>query len=139
MAGGAELENLRLQAGRFQPGCLGSTNQGGVTRTGSIMAKRKKRSKVQKGKGATARGKARKASKSTRGKASKRTVARAKSKRARVKNGTRKKVQRKKQPGAPTVVVDVIEKPAPGVITITEFEETEVREGIPGRGEPEEC
>ena len=44
-----------------------------------------------------------------------------------------------KQPGAPTVetvVVDVIEKPAPDVITITEFEETEVREGIPGRDEP---
>jgi len=45
-----------------------------------------------------------------------------------------------KQPGAPTVetaVVDVIEKPAPDVITITEFEETEVSEGIPGRDEPD--
>ena len=45
-----------------------------------------------------------------------------------------------KQPGAPaveTVVVDVIEKPAPNVITITEFEETEVSEGIPGRDEPD--
>ena len=50
-------------------------------------------------------------------------------------------MQRMKPPGAPTVetvAVDVIEKPAPDVITITEFEETGVREGIPGRDEPEE-
>jgi hypothetical protein len=35
-------------------------------------------------------------------------------------------------------VVDVVEEPAPGVITVTEFEETEIRE--PGTGEepPEE-
>ena len=49
-----------------------------------------------------------------------------------VKKAARKKVQRMKQPGAPaveTVVIDVIEKPAPDVITITEFEETEVSEG----------
>ena len=88
----------------------------------------------------TQRGKARKAAKSTRGKASKRTVARAKRERMGVKKAARKKVQRMKQPGAPTVetvVVDVIEKPAPDVITITEFEETEVRQGIPGRDEPD--
>jgi hypothetical protein len=57
-----------------------------------------------------------------------------------VKKAARKKVQRMKQPGTPvveTVVVDVIEKPAPDVITITEFEETEVSEGIPGRDEPD--
>ena len=73
------------------------------------MAKLKKRAKAQQRNPVTARGKARKATKS-------------------------------KQPGAPpveTVVVDVIEKPAPDVITITEFEETEVREGIPGRDEPD--
>ena len=104
------------------------------------MAKLKKRSKVQQRNRVTARGKARKATKSSRGKASKRTVARAKPKRMRVKKAARKKVQPMKQPGAPTVetvVVDVIEKPAPDVITITEFEETEIRERIPGRDEPD--
>src|SRR6516165_659204 len=101
------------------------------------MAKLKKRSKVQQRNQVTARGKARKATKSTRGKASKRTVARAKPKRMGVKKATRKKVP----PGAPTVetvAVDVIEKPAPDLITIREFEVTEVREGIPGRDELEE-
>ena len=104
------------------------------------MAKPKKRSKAQQRNPVTARGKARKATKSSRGKASKRTVARAKPKRMGVKKVARKKVQRVKSPGAPTVetvVVDVIEKPAPDVITITEFEETEIREGIPGRDEPD--
>ena len=88
------------------------------------MAKLKQRSKVQQRNRVTARGKARKATKPTRGKASKRTVARAKRERMGVKKAARKKVQRMKQPGAP-------------VITITEFEETEVREGIPGRDEPD--
>ena len=88
------------------------------------MAELKKRSKVQQRNRVTAHGKARKATKSSRGKASKRTVARAKPKRMGVKKAARKKVQRMKQPGAP-------------VITITEFEETEVREGIPGRDEPD--
>ena len=104
------------------------------------MAKLKKRSKVQQRNRVTAHGKVRKATKSSRGKASKRTVARAKPKRMGVKKAARKKVQRMKQPGTPvveTVVVDVIEKPAPDVITITEFEETDVREGIPGRDEPD--
>ena len=104
------------------------------------MANLKKRSKVRQRNRVTARGKARKATKSSRGRASKRTVARAKPKRMRVKKAARKKVQPMKQPGAPTVetvVVDVIEKPAPDVITITEFEETDVREGIPGRDEPD--
>jgi hypothetical protein len=36
-----------------------------------------------------------------------------------------------------TVVVDVIEEPVPGVITVTEFEETQVRERIQGRDESE--
>ena len=105
-----------------------------------IMAKLKKRSKAQQRNRVTAQGKARKATKFSRGKASKRTVARAKPKRMGVKKATRKKVQRMKPPGAPTVetvVVDAIEKPSPDVITITEFEETEVREGIPGRDEPD--
>jgi hypothetical protein len=89
------------------------------------MAKRKK---AQQRKRVIARGKARKASKSVRGKAAKRTVSRPKIKRAVVKKVGRKKVQLK-QPRAPeveTVIVDVIEQLAPGVITVTEFEETEV-------------
>ena len=89
------------------------------------MAKRKKRAKVQKrGKllsgNSAKRGKARK---SARAKAAKRTVARAKPKRARAKKTARKV----KQPIAPvveTVAVEVIEQPAPGVITVTEVEET---------------
>ena len=103
------------------------------------MAKLKKRSKVQQRNRVTAQGKARKATKFSRGKASKRTVARA-TKRMGVKKAARKKAQRMKQPGAPTVetvVIDVMEKPAPNVITITEFEETEVSEGIPDRDEPD--
>jgi hypothetical protein len=94
------------------------------------MAKRKKGSKVQKrgklprGNSAT-RGKASKVSKSARGKATKRTVARAKPKRTPVKKAARK--ERIKQPVAPvveTVAVEVIEQPAPAVITVTEGEET---------------
>ena len=89
------------------------------------MAKRKKRSsKVQNKKGAKARPKAKKLSKAARGKAVvKRTVARAKPKRAPAK-------KRMKQPTAPaleTVAVEVIDQPAPGVITVTEVEETELR------------
>ncbi len=102
------------------------------------MAKRKKRAKVQR----RASGQARKVSKSARRKATKPTVVRVKPKRAGVKKAARKKVQRKKQPSAPaveTAVVDAIQEPVPGVITVTEFEETEVREEIPGRDEPEEC
>ena len=92
------------------------------------MAKRKKKSKVQKrgklrrGNSAT-RGKARK---SARVKAAKQTAAKAKSKRAPVKKATRK-VRQPVAPVVETVAVEVIEQPAPGVITVTEVEETEVR------------
>jgi hypothetical protein len=90
------------------------------------MAKRKKGSKVQKRaklpKGKTAnRGKARKVAK-----AAKRTVAKAKPKPAPVKKVARK-VKRPVTPVVETVAVEVIEQPAPGVITVTEVEETEVR------------
>jgi hypothetical protein len=80
---------------------------------GPIMAKRKKQSsKVQKKVGVRARPKAKKPSKAARGKAAtKRTVARAKLKRA---------------PAARPVVPAV--ETAPGVIIITEVEETEVRQ-----------
>ncbi|MFY9841210.1 MAG: hypothetical protein WAK55_33020 [Xanthobacteraceae bacterium] len=89
------------------------------------MAKRKKQSsKVQKKKGAKARPKAKKLSKAARGKAAaKRTVARAKPKHAPAK-------KRMKRPTAlvvETVAVEVIEQPAPGVITVTEVEDTELR------------
>jgi hypothetical protein len=81
------------------------------SRQGEIMAKRKKASKVQKKKGATARPKARKVSKAARGKATKQT---AKPKPAPVKKAARKV----KQPVAQvveTVAAEVIEQPAPGV------------------------
>jgi hypothetical protein len=93
---------------------------------GSIMAKRKKGSKVQ------SRAKLRRANSARRGKArkvakaAKRTAARAKPKPAPVKKAARKV----KQPVAPvveTAVVEVIEQPAPGVIAVSEVEETEVR------------
>ena len=79
------------------------------------MAKRKKQSsKVQKRKGAKARPKAKKLPKATR---------RAKPKRAPVK-----KAARPVAPAVETVAVEMIEQPAPGVITVTEVEETEVRQ-----------
>jgi hypothetical protein len=92
---------------------------------GSTMAKRKKQSsKVQKKKGAKARPKAKKLPKAARGKAAaKQTAARATPKSAPAK-------KRMKQPTAPaveTVAVEVIERPAPGVITVTEVEETKLR------------
>jgi hypothetical protein len=93
------------------------------------MAKRKKRSTIQKrakprrGNSAT-RGKAHKIAKAARGKPTKRTVARAKSKRSPVKKAAPKVVRRMKEPAVETVVVDLIEQRAPGVITVTEVEET---------------
>ena len=89
------------------------------------MAKRKKRAKVQPKKRAkprrrraAVRDKARKVSKSARGKAMKPTVAGVKPKRAATKKAVRKKEQGMKPPGpeVETVVADVIEEPAPGVI-----------------------
>jgi len=80
------------------------------------MAKRKKGSKVQKKRGATARGKARKISKSASAKATKRPVAKAKPKRAPVKKAAPKEVR----PSAPVVETVAVEKPAPDVVTVTE-------------------
>jgi len=96
----------------------------------------KKRAKVRRGSSA-ARGKTRKASKQRAG-VTKQTIARAKPKRATIKKAVRKKEQRMKPPGpgVETVVVDVIEEPAPGVITVAEIEETQI---AAGRNEPEEC
>ena len=68
--------------------------------------------------------KAKKLSKATRGKAAaKRAVARAKPKRVPVK-----KAARPVAPAVETVAVEAIEQPAPGVITVTEVEEMEVRQ-----------
>ena len=78
---------------------------GAPTRTGEIMAQRKKQSKAPKRKAATVRGKARKVAK-----AAKRTAARSKPARAPVKKAER----RIKQPVAPaveTVAAEVIEQP----------------------------
>ncbi|MFZ1152116.1 MAG: hypothetical protein WAR76_20680, partial [Xanthobacteraceae bacterium] len=69
------------------------------------------------------RGKARKVAKAA--KATRRTVAKAKAKpkRAAVKKAARK-VKQAVTPVVETVAVEVIEQPAPGVITVTEVEET---------------
>ena len=77
------------------------------------------------------RGKARKAAKAS--KATKPTVAKAKPKPAPVKKAARK-VKQPVTPVVETVAVEVIEQPAPGVITVTEVEETVVRQQSPGSG-----
>ena len=90
------------------------------------MAKRKKGSKVQKRaklRSSAKRGKARKVTKAAKGKATKRTVASAKPKPAPVKKAARK-VKQPVTPIVETVAVEAIEQPAPGVITVTEVEET---------------
>jgi len=89
------------------------------------MAKRKKQSsKVQKKKGAKGRPKSKKLSKAARGKAAaKRAVAKAKPKRPPMK-----KAARPVAPAIETVAVEVIEQAAPGVITVTEVEETKVHQ-----------
>ncbi len=110
------------------------------------MAVRKRRATVKKGK-SIARGKVPKASKSAGGRAAKPTVAKptkrlakAKLKRAGAKRVSRKKVRPTKpamSPAVETIIADVIEEPVPGVITITEFEETEVREEGEGPEHPD--
>jgi hypothetical protein len=111
------------------------------------MAQRKKRVTARKRK-STVRGRARKSSSSVRSKATKRTATKlrakkdvAKAKRAKAMKASRKKLRPLKPPTAPvveTTIVDVVEEPAPGVITITEFEETDVREPGPGEEPLEE-
>jgi hypothetical protein len=92
------------------------------------MAKRKKGSKVQK------RAKARKGSSAkhvkARSRAQAKTVAKAKTKR----KPTKKTAPRMKKPAVETVIVDLIEQPAPGVITVTEIEETVQRGESPSPG-----
>jgi len=93
------------------------------TRTGvSIMAKRKKGSKVQK-REKLPRGTSAKLRKARKAAPAKRTVAKAKPKRSPVKKAARK-VKQPVTPVVETVAVEVIEQPAPGLITVTEVEET---------------
>ena len=88
------------------------------------MAKRKKKSKAQK------RGKLRKGNSATRGKqrkspgakAAKQTVAKANPKRAAVKKAPRR-IEQPVVTAVETVAVEVIERPAPDAITVTEVEE----------------
>jgi len=71
----------------------------------------------------------------------KKRLAKQKPKRAGAKKVARKKVRSTKSPIAPvveTMITDLVEEPVPGVITITEFEETVVREEGEGRETPEE-
>jgi hypothetical protein len=99
---------------------------------GTIMAKRKKGSKIRSRAKLQRRAKLRRAISAKRSKArkaaktAKRAVARTKPKRIPVKKAARK-VKQPVVAGVETVAVEVIEQPAPDVITVTEVEETEVR------------
>jgi hypothetical protein len=93
------------------------------TKTGvSIVAKRKKASKVQK-RAKLRRGTSAKLRKARKAAPAKRTVAMAKPKRSPVKKAARK-VKQPVTPVVETVAVEAIEQPAPGAITVTEVEET---------------
>jgi hypothetical protein len=84
------------------------------------MAKRKKGSKVQK-REKLPRGTSAKLRKARKAAPAKRTVAKAK------RSPVREAARKVKQPVTPVVemvAVEVIEQPAPGVITVTEVEET---------------
>jgi hypothetical protein len=111
----------------------------------AIMAQRKKRATLRKRK-STARSQGGKTRKPTRDKAAKRTVAKSKPRKRLAKTMPKRTVAKKVAPKrarpvppsvstVETVTVDVIEEAAPGVITITEFEEREVREESPEQPE----
>ena len=110
------------------------------------MARQKKRTAIRRRRSAV-RGKSRETSRSARGKTAKRPAAKpmpkkrltkAKPRRARAKKALRQPIQSERIPVRESVIVDVIEQPVPDVITITEFEETEVREESVDRVQPEE-
>ncbi len=92
------------------------------------MAKRKTKAKARRTKRATgksvARKRLRKVSLSTKRKRAKRIRSRTKRKGAQ----RAQTIKRSTTPLVETVVVDVIEEPVPGVITVTEFEETDIRD-----------
>lgn len=96
------------------------------------MAKRTKRTTARKAK---TRGKRQTRAKNTKRKAAKqlgkarpkRQMAKAKAKRSVAKRSASKQPMTPTQPSAlqsATTIIDVIEEPAPGVIVVTEFEET---------------
>jgi hypothetical protein len=100
------------------------------------MVQRKKRATASTGK-STARGKVRTGSKSARKKAAKKAMpTKLKPKQAGAKKVARKKVRPKKPP-VEAIIADTVEEPVPSVITITEIEETEVREEGEGAKTPE--
>ena len=71
----------------------------------------------------------------------KKRLTKAKPSSARTKKALRKNVQPMQSERIPvreSVIVDLIEQPVPDVITITEFEETEVREESVDRVQPED-
>ena len=104
-----------------------------------MMAQRKKRATLGKRK-STARSQGGKTRKPTRGKAAKPTAAKSKpgkrlAKTMPERTGAKKRARKRARPVKPpststveTVSVDTIEEAAPGEITISEFEETEVRD-----------
>ena len=99
------------------------------------MAQSKKRVTPRKRKSTV-----RKSSKSLRGKAE-RTATKLRSKKAvaKTKRPKAEKVARKTARPLKPLITPVAEtKPAPGVITITEFEETDIREAGAGEEPPEE-
>ena len=109
------------------------------------MARQKKRTAIRRR--SAVRGKSRKTSRSARGKTAKRSAAKPMPKKRlakakpRAKKALRKNLQAMQSERIPvreSVIVDVIEQPVPGVITITEFEETDVREESVDRVQPDE-
>jgi hypothetical protein len=94
------------------------------------MAKRKKKAKAQRTKRATGKSAARKRTRKvspTKRKRAKRTFGRVK--RERMKGAQKvRPTTLTNVPAVETVIVDVIEEPLPGVITVTEFEETDIRD-----------
>ena len=101
------------------------------------MAQQKKRVAARSGKAAT-RGKARKPAKSVRGKAAKRTSAKATPRKRVTKAKSKRAVAKKVVPTVETVIVDIIEEPAPGVMVVTEFEATGIRGPNANPEQPEE-
>ncbi len=94
------------------------------------MAKQKKKAKVQRKRSAgksAARKRARKVASPTKRKRAKQALGGAK--RKRMKGAQKAKATGlTNAPAVETIVVDVIEEPLPGVITVTEFEETDIRD-----------
>jgi len=103
----------------------------------AVMAQRKKRVAARRGKAAT-RGKARKPAKSVRGKTAKRSSARATPKKRVTKAKSKRAVAKKVAPTVETVIVDMIEEPVPGVMVVTEFEATGIREPNANPEQPKE-